>query len=88
MQNACAEIKIRAERRAGEILAEMPRAVAGRNSKLSEKTENVCQADTHFQSFQEVLKNNGIASKTAYRWQTIATLPDDLFEQEISQIVL
>ena len=68
MQNAIAEIKLRAERRAGELLAEMERAQGNRSDLTSNAIENA-----------------GIARITAHRWQEIASIPEEKFEQHIAE---
>lgn len=85
MQNACAEIKIRAERRAGEILKDMPKnegtrgQLAGRNSSggfIVEPPENEL----------ETLADIGISKAQSFRFQSIASIPEDMFEQKIAEI--
>jgi ParB family chromosome partitioning protein len=74
LQNDICEIKLRAERRAGELLAEMERSNGGRPDK------NSYQPGT---SFKEVIDDAGIAKMTAYRWQSIFALPIESFERFI-----
>lgn len=76
LQNDFAEIKLRAERRAGELLAEIERKPGTRTDTTS------CQSDTRL---QEAIANAGIAQKTAYRWQSIFALSIDSFEQFIAK---
>lgn len=76
MQNACAEIKVRAERRAGELLGEVERSNGGRpeNNSLH-----------HATSFQQVLKENDLSPWSAHRFQSIASIPELVFEQTIAE---
>lgn len=76
IQNRCAEIKIRAERRAGELLAEVPRSTAGRRVKNSTHAGG---------NFATTLKEHGIPPTTAERWQEIASIDEDTFEAEIAK---
>ena len=69
------EIKVRAERRAGELLAQVERATAGRPQK------NSCHRDTNY---QQALKENGVAGKTAHRWQQLAAIPEEEFERSVN----
>lgn len=69
MQNTCAEIKIRAERRAGEILLEMPKATGGGDKKSDQRLH---RATTDHPS----LKSLGIEKTESHRWQTIAGMPE------------
>lgn len=81
MQNACAELKIRAERRAGELLKEMERA--NKNDNL--KRGPMSQAETSGSEYSHAIDEANISRSTAYRWQTIAELPEENFEQEIAE---
>ena len=69
-QNRMAEIKLRAERRAGQLLRELPRDPGGR------PPGNSLQPATSLQS-------TGIEPTQAYRWQRIADIPQDMFEQHM-----
>jgi N6-adenosine-specific RNA methylase IME4 len=73
MQNDCAEIKIRAERRAGELLTER-----GRRKGETDKTI-LC----HRRELSPTLKELGIEAKQSMRWQTIAGIPVTVFEAHI-----
>lgn len=85
MQNACAEIKIRAERRAGEILKEMPKnegtrgQLAGRDSSGPSIMEGP-EDDT------PTLSDLGISYAQSSRFQSIANIPEEVFEQKITEI--
>jgi hypothetical protein len=76
MQNYCAEIKIWAERRAGELLREMEKHPGGR------PTENPFQ---HARGFQSRLEDLGVSHAQSHRYQTIASLPDEDFEAHIAE---
>lgn len=77
--NNAAEIKLRAERKAGELLAQLERDKGG---------------DRHSSTFQPgilseyraVLTESEIAPTTAHRWQTIATIPEETFEEHIATV--
>lgn len=64
------EIKVRAERKGGEMLAEIPRSSGGRG-----KTDS---------TLERVLKEHDIAPATAHRWQKLAAIPEDKFEQAVA----
>lgn len=72
LQNDFAEIKLRAERRAGELLAEIERGKAGRPA------ENSVQPGPNF---QEQVASAGISMSSAKRWQSIFALPIESFER-------
>lgn len=84
MQNDIAEIKLRAERRAGELLAEMEKAkgnagtMAGRDSSggfILKPPEG--DAPT--------LADLGISKSQSHRWQIEASLPEEIFEQYVAE---
>ena len=63
------EIKVRAERRAGELPAQVEHAIgAGREKFMSRDTRN-----------QQDLKERA-SPKTAPRWQQLAAIPEEQFE--------
>jgi hypothetical protein len=65
-----AEIKLRAERMAGEVLAEMERQGHGRPEKTS-----------HDETFSKpTLSDIGVARQQASRWQAEASVPEPDFE--------
>lgn len=73
-QNHAAEIKLRAERRAGELLAEMPKRDGGdaARARLHDVTE-----------LPPRLEDIGISRAQSHRWQAIASLPEQTFEGHI-----
>ena len=77
-QNEAAEIKLRAERKAGEMLARMPKAQGGEHYH-SEPTGSTMQPVVTPPTLAEI----GIKKTQAHRWQTIAKLPDEKFEEYI-----
>lgn len=83
MQNACAEIKLRAERRAGEILRDMPKntgnAGNGRPSKLGGNIVLPPKDDT------PTLSDIGLTKMQSSRFQSIASIPELSFEQAIAE---
>jgi site-specific DNA-methyltransferase (adenine-specific) len=82
-QNHAAEIKIRAEVRAGELLAELPRTQGARTDLDLETTSD--QAGPKLASFAETLEQADIGKANASRWQAMATLPADALEQHIAE---
>lgn len=69
------EIKVRAERKCGELLASVPRAIAGRPEKNSSKPET---------NYQATLRENDLHPATADRYQQLAAMPDDHFETAVA----
>ena len=76
MQNKCAEIKIRAERRAGEILKEREKNPGTRmlGSDIVSPPEEI-----------ETLSDIGISRKQSSRFQAIARIPEPTFEEHIAK---
>jgi hypothetical protein len=81
MQNQCAEIKLRAERRAGEMLREMElskgAAEEGWKTRSHDETASASTAPT--------LSGLGISKSQSSRWQTLAALPAETFEAHIAE---
>lgn len=81
MQNDAAEIKLRAERRAGEMLKEGAqngdRQTRGGDRKSNRHNVSLIQPPS--------LKEIGITEKQSERWQSIATIPEEKFEQTIKE---
>ncbi len=65
------ELAARAARRAGELLAEMPKA-QGKRTDLVTASHEV-----------KTLEELGVSRKQSSRWQTLAAIPDDEFEQQV-----
>ncbi len=77
--NHAAEIKLRAERKAGEILAQLKRSKGGDSRSF--------QAGTSVSEYTAVLSDSDIAPTTAHRWQTVATIPEPVFEAHIATTI-
>jgi len=77
-QNAAATIKLRAERRLGELLLEMPKDPGGRRSEKPVVTPTGLEA-------VKTLKELGIKKDLSAKCQAIAAIPEEVFEKEISK---
>jgi DNA modification methylase len=75
-QNTAAEIKLWAERKAGELLKAMPKHPGGR------PLENHRHDDG---SFTPTLADIGVDENQSRRWQTVASLPEDEFTRHIEE---
>lgn len=70
-RRAC-EIRLRAERKAGELLKAMEKAKGGRPSKTSTAREEVSVTDL------------GITHKQSAKWQQLAEVPEEEFEAALA----
>lgn len=78
-QNEAAEVKIRAERKAGEMLAQMPKAKGtdyGGRTSLDGNRELPSNPPP-------TLEELGIEKMQSHRWQMVASLPAEVFEEHI-----
>lgn len=82
IQNDCAEIKLRAERRAGEMLGEMEKNPGTKGQLVGPGVigSNMVQPPI------TKLSDLGISRIQSHRWQLEARVPEDVFEQHISQV--
>ncbi len=78
MQNHCAEIRIRAERRAGDMLKEMEKHPPG---PIAMKDR--CHDAT---DLPPRLVELGISKSQSSRWQALATIPDEDFEERVESL--
>lgn len=78
-QNKAAEIKIRSERKLGQLLADIE---LGRGKR----TDLVATCD-HVKDDRPTLKDLGISKSDSSRWQTLASMPEAIFEGHIQKVV-
>lgn len=76
LENWAAEIKLRAERRAGELLKVTPRAPGGTPYKRGVSTR-------HRVGQVETLAEHGVTRNDSATWQALADVPEDRFEDYI-----
>jgi len=74
-QNHAAELKLRAERRLGELLAAGPKHEGGRPARTGPIVAPV----------SKTYADQGINKKQAQRWQQIATVPEAAFERQLAE---
>mgnify|MGYP005824494183 CR=1 FL=1 len=75
IQNRCAELKVRAERKAGILLSEST-VKGGERHKSHDGTYER----------RSILEDLGISKMQSSRWQAVATIPDEVFEQHLYKI--
>ena len=85
--NYATEIKLRAERRLGEMLTQAERGKAGRPSKeIAARVSAISQsAETPPIVYGPAIKELGITDRTARRWQTEAKVPERQFNDWITE---
>jgi N6-adenosine-specific RNA methylase IME4 len=77
MQNQCAAIKLRAERRGGEILEKIIPHEGGRPKQSSDSTVSGPR-----------LSDIGLSKYESAQWQRIASIPDEIFENHINKTMV
>ena len=82
VQNDIAEIKLRAERRVGELLKDMPKNTGAKGNPGGRGATVV---RSHDETAQPKLSDIGISKSQSSRFQQVADLPEDEFEQHIQQ---
>jgi len=80
MQNDAAEVKLRAERRAGEFLAGIER-ISGKRSDLTSSSMEEVEL-----TYTATLQENNLSWGAASRWQLEAEVPPETFEQYIVEV--
>lgn len=81
-QNMIAEIKLRAERRAGELIREMPKATGGQPYQAQKSTPDTMSVVEPVPTLADL----GISHKDSSRFQAIASVPAEVFEAEIIEV--
>ena len=79
MQMQIAEIKLRAERKAGELLREMEKAVPRGSNQHGRKEAS------HDATHPPALEDLGITRSDSSRWQQIADIPEPEFEAHLCE---
>lgn len=74
------EIKVRAERKAGEVLAQMPKA---QGVKFNGRSEDGSFRQSHDDT-AETLADIGVSKVQSSRWQALAAMPDEHFETAVT----
>lgn len=71
------EIKVRAERKAGQMLAEMPKQDGGHAAKVKARSHDVTEVP-------KTLAELGISKNDSSRWQKLAAVTESQFEQAVA----
>jgi len=78
-QNRAAEIRLRAERRAGAMLAKLPRRQGARTDRTSRNGHAKL-------TYRQALKENALPEPTARRWKYVADVPARAFEEHVKTV--
>lgn len=77
-RQAC-EIRLRAERKAGELLKDLQKAVGARGSGSNQHQKK----EVPSRSGSAPLKDLGISHKQSSNWQRLASVPQEIFDDEL-----
>lgn len=80
--NHAAEVKVRAERKAGEFLKRLERGNGGGNGSNQHATHS--SVERVASEYSDVLKENAIPTTSAHRWQQLADMPELVFEKHLN----
>jgi N6-adenosine-specific RNA methylase IME4 len=78
-QNMMAEIKLRAERRCGELLGDMEKRDGGDAQRA--RSQHVTESE-----IPPTLSDMGISRMQSSRWQAIAAVPEPIFEEHLATV--
>jgi ParB family chromosome partitioning protein len=78
--NHAAEVKLRAERKAGELLGRLEKGDHGGDRRSSSYQAG------NLNEYRTVLTESNVATTTAQRWQTVAEVPADIFEDHVATV--
>ena len=85
--NHAAEVKLRAERKAGELLTTLAEQTEKGGDRRSETFQRY-QADNieNITPYRAALADTATPIATAQRWQTVAQVPDEVFEEHVATV--
>jgi len=78
MQNTAAEMKIRAQRKGGKLIANLEKTPGKRKDLTSARA---CRGSTKAEELEKVGMKPGVAGK----WEKIASVPNETFERHVTQ---
>jgi len=89
-ERKAADVRLRAERRTGELLKELARAEAPNPEGAGGKSRKIVASDDATQQRSEysaALDSAGLSRQTANRYQQLANVPDEQFERHLADPV-
>lgn len=81
-RRAC-EVRLRAERRTGELLKELARATPSDAGKASGAARSNAPNDAERSPYARALAETGLSTQTASRYQALANVPERDFEEAL-----
>ncbi len=85
--NHAAEVKLRAERKAGELLTQLAEQSKPNPNGLNQHTEVRFHAGIEPATpYSAALTDSDITRTTAHRWQTVAQVPEEVFEEHVAEV--
>lgn len=86
-ERKAADVRLRAERRTGELLRDMARAEGPQNGKAGPGRGNTSSDATCFieaSEYSAALESAGLSRQTAHRYQQLAEVPSETFERALA----
>lgn len=85
-EREAANVRLRAERRAGELLKELARSAVPNPTGLGGKANKIVTSHvvTQQSPYAQALEENGISRQKAHRYQRLAEVPEKVFEDALS----
>lgn len=82
-EDRCREIRLRAERRTGELIREQQAAGVLATQAAGRPRQELCVAQDD--TYRATLSDYGISRDQSSRWQRLADVPEDEFEEGVTQ---
>ncbi|MDR2880495.1 MAG: hypothetical protein LBV29_01145, partial [Azoarcus sp.] len=85
-EREAANVRLRAERRVGELLKELARAPTPNPNGIGGKSRKIVTSEvvTQQSQYAEALESNGISRQKAHRYQRLADVPAEVFEDALA----
>jgi 16S rRNA G966 N2-methylase RsmD len=77
--NYAAEIKLRAERKAGEMFSQLEKSEGGRPQKTADSVSAVSE-------YRQTIDEVDVNERVVRRWQTENDVPEEVFEQHLAEV--
>lgn len=81
-EREAANVRLRAERRAGELLKELARSHGGDHKSAKSLSDDGTLIEPS--PYADALSANGMSRQTAHRYQSLANVPQDIFDDALA----